>query len=112
MAAVLTTPARLAALDASTGGSGAPTAANPTNPLVSYGLLGVILTAFVYLILSGRLVSGKEHDRVIAEKAELQKALPDAISAVVASSEAIKETTTVMREVMRTLGQQSHGGGG
>lgn len=112
MGAVSVTPAILAwpfSLLAST--SGSTSAPNATNPLVSYGLLGVILTAFVYLILSGRLVSGKEHDRVVAEKNELQKAIPDSISAVVASTEAIKETAAVMREVMRALGQQ-HGGGG
>lgn len=91
--------------------TGAATSADPSNPLVSYGLLGIILVAFTYLILSGRLVSGKEHDRVIAEKAELQKGVPDATTALVVSAEATKEATSVMRDVLRTLGSLDHGRG-
>jgi hypothetical protein len=86
------------------------TSPDATNPLVSYGLLGVILVAFTYLILSGRLVSGKEHDRVIAEKAELQRTTPDAITALVASAETTKEATSVMREVLRTLDRRGGSG--
>lgn len=40
------------------------------NPLVAYGLLGIILVVFTGLILAGKLVPGKTHDRVLAEKDE------------------------------------------
>jgi hypothetical protein len=72
--------------------------------------LGIILVVFTTLILSGRLVSGKEHDRVVAEKAELQKAAMAATAALTSNAEATKEVTSVMREVLRTL-PRSRGGG-
>lgn len=50
-----------------------------SNPLVAYGLLGIILVVSWGLFLAGKLVAGREHDRVVAERDALQQKLLDVI---------------------------------
>ena len=62
-----------------------------------------MLAAFVWLVLSGKLVPGREHDRVISEKADLQRSAPETLAALVSSTAAIKEATQAMRDVVVLL---------
>jgi hypothetical protein len=60
----------------------AAVANDTTNPLVAYGLLGVILVAFVYLTITNKVVSGKTYQEALdrAAKAETRtQALEDSL---------------------------------
>ncbi len=79
------------------------TSADSSNPLVAYGLLGIVLVAFTFLIISGHLVPGREHDRVVEENLELRRQVPDVVGALKDSTEAIKEGTKVQRDTLVLL---------
>ncbi len=81
-----------------------------TNPLVAYGLLGIILVAVVALWLSGRMVSGREYDRVLlindrlsTDNAAMTNRLIDSADNRIANTQALKETTAVLRDVLVVL---------
>ncbi len=79
------------------------TSPDASNPLVAYGLLGVILVAFTVLLVSGKFVVGREHDRVVQENQELRQRLPETITNQTLSTEALKETAKVLRDVLVVL---------
>lgn len=83
--------------------AGSTTSTDASNPLVAYGLLGVILVAFTVLLITGRLVVGREHDRVISENIELRRQVPDVVVALKDATEAIKEGTKVQRDSLVVL---------
>lgn len=83
--------------------AGSTTSGDASNPLVAYGLLGIILVAFTFLLISGKLVVGREHDRVVAENDEYRKAMPDMVSALKDSTQAIKEGAQVQRDTLVLL---------
>lgn len=81
-----------------------------SNPL-GYGVVGTILTAFTGLLLTGKLVPGREHDRVVEENKELRRQVPDVVASQTASTVATQEATKVMRDVLVVLQVLNRGGG-
>ncbi|MES1975836.1 MAG: hypothetical protein V4472_25540 [Pseudomonadota bacterium] len=90
--------------------AGSATAADSSNPLVAYGLLGIILVAWVVLTLSGRVVSGREYDRVIdindrlsADNTVLRDRLIASAGDQVRNTDALREVTKVARDMLVVL---------
>ncbi len=74
--------------------------ADPTGGLLSYGVLGIIVVAFV----TGLLVPGYLYKRLDAENERLRKLVEERVfPALEAGTAATREATEVLREVLRLL---------
>lgn len=76
---------------------------DPLSLLLSYGPMGVVAAVFIYLVISGHLVPGKEHLRVVEENAELRRQVPDVVAALTQTKDALLEATKVQRDVLVML---------
>ncbi len=73
---------------------------DPTGGLLSYGVLGIVVVAFI----TGLLVPGYLYRRLDAENERLRKLVEERVfPALEAGTAATREATEVLREVLRLL---------
>ncbi len=78
------------------------TGADPTGGLLSYGVLGLLVVAF----LVGQIVPGYLYKRVEAENDRLRKLVDDKVYPTIESSTNVtREAQETMREVIRALAE-------